>query len=414
MAMRVQIEEGGNGVAEQMRIHPQETTVKQSVMQAGKLRGFRIGFWDLLLAVLCFCVWIISSEGFRLLLPTLGWKFYRAVTPLYHVPFGKKLDSAMIFALALIIGVACVWDRLLRQLLKVDQAPGGAKWYRTPEAVGLIVLGLGLLAVDAALVCLGVSAMSWGKAKLTSGALLVTAAYVLIMLCLSWMRVDSKRKLMLPAILLMLLPSVVGCDLPEDETFRERQSEYVVTFIFDTSDSFEESVERAWKFLEANLEQLYRDRAGSNEDLVILSRISGDLKSPLWIGSPRDIRDQFSSAQDLRGFLRKHAGDTARSRVYEAMMASMDRMMRNPSIKNGSAKSVLVVLSDLVQTQGAGASGADVVKVIERYAEMNGAIGLFFVADGLDKKWDDKLTEIGIRHTVKSADEVNPLMMSFE
>lgn len=411
-ATRVEIDRNGHGVAVEVQGHPEARPATGPGMQVGgRRRWFRVSFWDVLLFGVCVGVTVASSEGIRVLVPTLGHKWYRTITPLYYVPFGRQLDFAFLFAVAFVAGVALVWEKLLRYALSVEPIPGGAKWYKSIETIMLLILATGLLVFDAALVLQGVSAMSWGKAKTTPEGLLFTGAYVFMMLCLSWLRVDSKRKAL--ALVLLALPSISGCTLPEDETFRERQSEYVVTFVFDTSSSFDESVDRAWRFLEGSLQQLYRDRAGSNDDLVILARISGDMKSPLWIGSPRDLREQFSSAGDLRAFLREHAGDTGASRVHEAMISSMDRMMRNPNVKNGSAKSLLIVLSDMVATPG-GASGADVVRVIERYAELKGAIGLFFVADGLDRAWDDKLTEIGIRHTVKPFDEVNPVMMSFE
>jgi hypothetical protein len=418
--MRVQIDEGANGMAERSEVSPEaiERKYRAPVTPLTRVGKIRRKAWDAALVVLGFGVWMISSEGLRVLLPTLGWKFYRAVPVLYYLPFVRRLDTALIFSLVLVVAVAFTWDKLLRHLLKVEQITGGVKWYRDAETVGMLVLGVGLLIVDACLVYMGVSAMNWGKAKLAPGAVLVTVAYVLTMMFVSWMRVDTQRKLMLAAacVVVCITLGMPGCSLPDENGLGERDTEYVLTILVDTSPSFVPKLTdgRAWKLLEGVLNRYHSDRSGSADDMIVIGRICGDPKAYLWKGSVRDLRDQFSSPAELKAFLMKNAGPRG-SRVHESIVVSLRRMMKDPRVKNGSARTALLVLSDMQEaSRGAKATEEDVIRAIQEYGSMGGVVGLYFVADDLVEHWEDQLAATGIRHTVTHEDEVNPVLPSFE
>src|SRR5712692_11379901 len=84
------------------------------------------------------------------------------------------------------------------------------------------------------------------------------------------------------------------------------EPEYVVAFQMDTTGSFAHLFKngggKAWELMMDALNSLFRDRAGSN-DRVIIALVTGEgAKSLLWDGTPNQLRRDFSSSQALADF----------------------------------------------------------------------------------------------------------------
>ena len=367
--------------------------------------------------------WLVLVEGLRVVIPPLGWKFYRAVHPLYYLPMGRRLDMAVVVAFGMMAVVLWMWHKILHQVLGLDSTSDAKGWYRDGEKVFRTVLGAVLLLCDAGVFYLGICGLAWGGSRVSLSAVLATVSYVCVMIGVTYAGIDARRAGMLmtkwTGPLLTLLATclpLASCAPPDQSVFGERQSEYVLTILLDLSPSFASQLVDggATDFMEAVLDRYFRHRAGSGDDLIVIAKISGDGEALLWRGTPRDLREQFPSPEKLREFLLNNM-DSSGSRVHDAMVDTMRHIMDDPNVANGEAKSALFVLSDMVENAAdAQASEEDVIRLLSEYAAKNGVVGLFFVKQGLVAPWRERLSQSGVRFTVSSEIERNPPLPSFE
>jgi hypothetical protein len=127
----------------------------------------------------------VISEGLRVLIPALGQKLYKlpGLSPLQDFEGTYRLDLAPFFALFLLVAVFVLWGRIIEVVVS-DRDP--SLW--TTEERFLFVLGCVILGADAILFFFAMTQMGWGSG-FTLSALVATAAYVGVLVFVSWMSV---------------------------------------------------------------------------------------------------------------------------------------------------------------------------------------------------------------------------------
>ena len=227
--------------------------------------------------------------------------------------------------------------------------------------------------------------------------------------------------------LLWLVVGFVGCGARRDDPqsarrettpFKKDECEYVAMIAIDNSSSFQKLMAEegeAYTFMCAVLDKYFRDRIGSEKDVILLAQISGSKKSILWKGTPDDFRHTFGNRQAFRDFLVKNAGPDG-SLVHDGIAHALEHMMLIPNVASGKAKSVLLVLSDL-EDNGRFSTKSEkrLFDDLVTYLQKGGHAG-FYYADQLQMvRWGKKLTEAGFPLVpVESRENGNPALPDFE
>jgi len=128
----------------------------------------------------------VISEGLRVLIPALGQKVYKLplLSGLQNFEATYRLDLAPFFAFFLLIAVFVLWPRIIA-LWMADR--DWSSW--TQEQRLLVCLGTAILGADAVLFYYAMAQMSWGGSALSFSALVATAAYVGVLVFVSWVSV---------------------------------------------------------------------------------------------------------------------------------------------------------------------------------------------------------------------------------
>ena len=196
----------------------------------------------------------------------------------------------------------------------------------------------------------------------------------------------------------------------------EEDSEYVIAVLVDLSGSFLDRMTeggQAHDFMLALLDRYFRERIGTNDQLI-LAQISGTPdRSLLWQGSPFELRKQFPTARAFSDFLRSKA-DPQGSCVHNAVVQTVEYVMNIPSVSNRKAKSAVFVLSDMIDNGPKGSmSRGGVVKVLSDYAKLGGAFFFYFVDQTLIPVWMADLKKAGLDCNVVP-DIRRPVLPNFE
>lgn len=220
----------------------------------------------------------------------------------------------------------------------------------------------------------------------------------------------------------MLVALMIGCEKRrhrEEVTLAVDDSRFVLAIVLDLSRSFSQLMAedgKGYEFALLVIDQYFRDRIGTR-DKVIIAQISGTKRSPLWEGTPTELRQQFPNAEAFRKFLMRKA-DPSRSYVHEGVTQVLDYVMADPSVSNGKAKSAMFVLSDMLDS-GAGPSSRNskqkVIDTLTKYGQGGGIVGLYYVDLGLVPEWRQILQDAGLKHCTVQSDIVGkPMLPTFE
>ena len=128
----------------------------------------------------------VISEGLRVLIPALGQKIYKLplLSRLQNYEATYRLDIAPFFAFFLLIAVFVLWPKIIAVWLSQREADEWSKEHQL-----LVVLGSAILGTDAVLFYYAMTQMTWGASVLSFSALVATAAYVGVLVFVSWMSV---------------------------------------------------------------------------------------------------------------------------------------------------------------------------------------------------------------------------------
>ena len=219
--------------------------------------------------------------------------------------------------------------------------------------------------------------------------------------------------------LCLLLLLACGC-----ERRRETQpmadvgddSEYVIAVLVDLSGSFFDKMTHggeAHRFLLSLLDRYFRERIGTN-DQIILAQISGSRdRALLWQGTPMELRKQFANPSQFAEFLRSKA-DPDGSCVHSALQQTVEYVTSQPNVSVRKARSAVFVLSDMLDsTPDEAISRARAIEVLDQYGTLGGMVCLYFVDQTLIPVWQKELSGTGLQFAVTS--EIRrPTLPSFE
>jgi hypothetical protein len=218
---------------------------------------------------------------------------------------------------------------------------------------------------------------------------------------------------------LCLLLLISGChprlDISES-IITPHEGEYLVSILIDLSGSFSEMMAtdgHAYDFLLQILDRYFRDRIGTNDQIVISQISGGTNRSLLWQGTPVELRQRFPTADAFRVFLLSKA-DAAVSRVYDALSQTVEYTMSDSNVVSGKAKSAVFCLTDMLDTS-VDQSKERAVKALNDYGRMGGVVGIYFCEQGQVAEWRQILTDAGIRNSCVEPEFVgHPKLPSFD
>lgn len=185
--------------------------------------------------------------------------------------------------------------------------------------------------------------------------------------------------------------------------------------LMDLSGSFTDKMAEdgeAYEFATHVIDRYFRRRDPLN-DRIILAQISGTEHSLLWEGTPIELRRQFPSAADFRDFLLSKA-DPSGSLVHDGVSNAIDYLTYHPRYGRGNAKTVTLILSDMEDTSGSN-SLQRLEASLSAYAQINGAVGVYFCEQSRLEDWRSRLDRTGIRNRIVESEIVGkPQLPNFE
>ena len=217
----------------------------------------------------------------------------------------------------------------------------------------------------------------------------------------------------------LCLALVAGCEKRTDTRsvmFTEDDSEFVVAVLIDLSPSFQSQMTeggQAYEFLMALLDRYFRERVGT-QDQLILAQISGvSDRALMWQGSPMELRKQFPDPKSFSQFLVAKA-NPAGSCVHDSIVQTVEYVMDEPNVANRKARSALFVLSDMIDSNpNSAASRARAVQAVQSFTEGGGAFGCYFVDQTVLTTWKRDLQKVGVDFSI-SSEFRRPTLPSFE
>lgn len=152
-------------------------------------------------------------------------------------------------------------------------------------------------------------------------------------------------------ILLLASLTLVACgcerrDAASASPFQQETCDFVLLLAVDRD--YVVQNDKAYEFVTYAIDRYFHDTIGSNNQ-VIIAQLSGTQAPLLWQGSPHDLRRQFANQEEFRNYLLTH-GDSG-SRINLGLAEALDYLMHSYSVANGKAKSVALILSDMIDDQ---------------------------------------------------------------
>src|SRR5437867_608082 len=107
-------------------------------------------------------------------------------------------------------------------------------------------------------------------------------------------------------LVVVLSICVLGCEPVANQTSSPivaQEFDFVLAVVVDMSGSFSAEMQsgsgRAHRFLMRAVDLFFRNRIGEGNDRIIISQVSGTERALLWDGTPRGLRQEFTSAKSF-------------------------------------------------------------------------------------------------------------------
>lgn len=230
----------------------------------------------------------------------------------------------------------------------------------------------------------------------------------------------------------MLIVFLVGCSkrLETSEVmFEEEKGKYVVTILLDMSGSFQQMMAtdgKAHEFALQVIDRYFRDRIGMPDKLII-ARIAGSDRALLWEGTPQQLRQDFPNPTAFRQMLLggdPQGGDvngaavqpvSFASNIHQSLTRTIDYVLEEPGVSDGSMKSAVFVLSDMLDTDQSDENKKKVLEALSQYGQTGGTLGIYWCDQLYVTEWRKHLKDAGIEHAVvQSHIQSRPTLPSFE
>jgi hypothetical protein len=186
-------------------------------------------------------------------------------------------------------------------------------------------------------------------------------------------------------------------------SLQQEKSDYVLAIVLDASGSFGRKMLAndavAHRFFLRATEKFFRDR-GATDDKIVVAQLSAERKSLLWEGKPTALRRRFPDTQAFNRFLLDNSKQEG-SRVHSAIADTLDYVMDLPGVSEKQTRVLVLVLSDMKSenAEEPAASKARLLNSLQRFGRLEGAIGLYWVDQGLVSEWKEHLKDAGVRNS---------------
>ena len=223
-----------------------------------------------------------------------------------------------------------------------------------------------------------------------------------------------RHRILLKVLFLsVLIGAIVGCERRETadvSPFDQEPSDFVLLIAVDGD--YVTDKPKAYELVTRAIDKYFHDRIGGH-DQVIISQLSGNKEPLLWQGTPQHLRQEFPSQESFRSFLASHCDKG--SRINDGIAESLDYVMRTNSVADGKAKTVAMILSDMIDDQPPSKrSDERLMKALIRYAK-RGGIGFYFVNQKRMADIEEKMERAGFRfRTLESDIHGRPPLPNFE
>jgi hypothetical protein len=175
--------------------------------------------------------------------------------------------------------------------------------------------------------------------------------------------------------------SRADCEAPV-EPLKLAKRDYILAVAADTSGSFVEemfgSSGRAYQFTLRAIERLFRDRAGTN-DRVLLAQLSANTRALLWEGTPRSLKKRFGSSEKLKDYILQRSCPNG-SCLYAGIAQVLNYILSLPGVKEGDTKVCILVLSDMDDNSPTQTEDKErMIEALKKFKDIKGKIGFYFI-----------------------------------
>lgn len=152
--------------------------------------------WQLATKVILGAIYVgVISEGLRHLVPALAQKVYSlaGLSFLRDYEATYRLDLALFLSVFMLIAVWWLWEKILQLWLQAEDDFDDHGWNSDAHRRLIVTLGVVILGADACLFYVAVSQAGWSGTRFSVSALLATAAYLAILLFVSFVSIHLRR-----------------------------------------------------------------------------------------------------------------------------------------------------------------------------------------------------------------------------
>jgi hypothetical protein len=213
--------------------------------------------------------------------------------------------------------------------------------------------------------------------------------------------------------IVLLCVCVLGCEPVANQTgspIAAQEFDYVLAVVVDMSGSFSGEMQsgsgRAHRFLMRAVDLFFRNRIGEGNDRIIITQVSGTQRALLWDGTPRGLRQEFSSARAFEAFLLQNS-NPAGSRIHDGVRETIEYVMGMPGVSSGKTRTFVMVLSDMDENfSEPAASREKLVNSLKAYAQAGGVAGIYWCNQQFVPGWRKDLKDCGFKSFVVESDIV--------
>lgn len=223
---------------------------------------------------------------------------------------------------------------------------------------------------------------------------------------------QQKRKLACGALMLLAGLVLAGCEkrqVQETKTFAASTKGALLTVVLDLSGSCEQLMSanggQGYAFTMKLIDHYFRTRMGTDDRLLLVQLSANSTHPLLWEGTPLALRKQFPTPQALRSHLLSRA-DPSGSLVYTGVTRALEHSIARQSAQGAAGKNAVIVLSDLLDSQGDKAEARQMLDAVARYSQGGGAVAFYYVDQTVATYLNQHLQELGVEDYCVETDVV--------
>lgn len=205
--------------------------------------------------------------------------------------------------------------------------------------------------------------------------------------------------------LCLCLMLACGCERRRETAAKpvaDEDYEYLVAVLVDLSGSFLDKMTeggQAHDFMLSLIDRYFKERVGTNDQIIIAQISNTPGRSLLWQGSPHELRKRFPNSRAFSDFLRSKA-DPYASYVHDAVAQTVEYVMTQPNVSN--KRSAVFALTDMLDNDPHSAESKDrAVQALSEYGKIGGTVCLYYVDQRLVPVWQRELQATGLTFIIE-------------